>query len=124
MTVFDLESTFLALNGGGVATDLPGDDFMARLGHCPADMAYLVGVYQLTTDWPHWEMHPKGHEVLVFLEGRFELTLEQDGQRRVVEVGAGSTLVIPPGAWHIARVLEPGRMLGMTYGEGTEHRPR
>jgi hypothetical protein len=33
-------------------------------------------------------------------------------------------VVIPPGAWHIARVLEPGRMLGVTFGEGTQHRPR
>ncbi len=69
-------------------------------------------------------MHPHGHEILVFLEGRIEMTLEQDGQRRVVEVGPGQTLVVPPGAWHIARILEPGRMLGITYGEGTQHRPK
>ena len=120
----DLEQVFLSLNGGGRADALPGEHFGIRLSHAPADMAYLVGVHPLTADWPHWEMHPKGHEVLVFLEGRVEMTLEQDGQRRVVEVGPGSTLVIPPGAWHTARVIEPGRMLGITYGEGTQHRPR
>ena len=124
MMPLDLEQVFLALSPDGRADELPGEHFGIRLSHAPADMAYLVGVYPFTADWPHWEMHPKGHEVLVFLEGRLEMTLEQDGQRRVVEVGPGSTLVIPPGAWHIARVLEPGRMLGLTYGEGTQHRPR
>jgi mannose-6-phosphate isomerase-like protein (cupin superfamily) len=121
---FDLEQAFLSLNGAGRADVLPGAHFGARLSKAPPDMAYLVGVYPFDVDWPHWEMHPKGHEVLVFIEGRLEMTLEQDGQVSVVEVGPGATLVIPPGAWHIARVLEPGRMLGVTFGEGTQHRPR
>ena len=121
---FDLEQTFLALTGQGGAQALEGAHFGERLSKAPADMAYLVGVYPFAADWPHWEMHPNGHEVLVFLEGRLEMTLEQDGARRTVEVGPGSTLVIPPGAWHTARVIEPGRMLGITYGDGTQHRPR
>ena len=124
MTPIDLEQVFLALSPDGRADQMPGEHFGERLSHAPADMAYLVGVHPFTEDWPHWEMHPKGHEILVFIEGRLEMTLEQDGQRRVVEAGPGSTLVIPPGAWHIARIIEPGRMLGITYGEGTEHRPR
>ena len=122
--VLDLEQAFLSLTGDGRADALAGAHFGERLAKAPADMAYLVGVHPLTADWPHWEMHPKGHEILVFLEGRVEMTLEQDGKRRVVEVGPGSTLVIPPGAWHTARVIEPGRMLGITYGDGTQHRPR
>jgi mannose-6-phosphate isomerase-like protein (cupin superfamily) len=121
---FDLEQTFLALTGAGRADALSGEHFGARLAKAPADMAYLVGVYPFDADWPHWEMHPNGHEVLVFLEGRMEITLEEDGARRTVEVGPGSTLIVPPGAWHIARVIQPGRMLGITFGEGTQHRPK
>jgi mannose-6-phosphate isomerase-like protein (cupin superfamily) len=121
---FDLEQAFLSLSSGGRVDVLPGEHFGVRLSKAPADMAYLVGVYPLTADWPHWEMHPNGSEVLVFLAGRVEMTVEEDGRRRTVEVGPGSTVVIPPGAWHIARVLEPGRMLGVTFGEGTQHRPR
>ena len=124
MTPIDLEQVFLALSADGRADALLGEHFGARLSKAPPDMAYLVGVYPFDADWPHWEMHPKGHEVLIFLEGRLELTIEADGQRRAVEVGRGATLVIPPGAWHIARVLEPGRMIGVTFGEGTQHRPR
>ncbi len=123
MIPIDLEQVFLALSPDGRADELAGEHFGVRLSKAPADMAYLVGVYPFTADWPQWEMHPKGHEVLVFLDGRLEMTLEQDGQRHVVSVGPGSTLVVPPGAWHIARVIEPGRMLGVTFGEGTLHRP-
>ena len=121
---FDLEQTFLSLTGSGRADALTGAHFGERLGKAPADMAYLMGIYPFDADWPHWEMHPNGHEVLVFLEGRGEMSLEEAGERRTVSVGPGSTLVVPPGAWHIARVIEPGRMLGVTFGEGTEHRPR
>ena len=85
--ILDLEQTFLSLTGDGRADLLPGEHFGVRLSHAPADMAYLVGVYPFTDDWPHWEMHPKGHEILVFLEGRLEMTLEENGRRRVVEVG-------------------------------------
>lgn len=120
----DLRQVFLSLTGEGRADVLAGAHFGERLAQAPADMAYLVGVYPFAADWPHWEMHPKGHEVLVFLEGRLEMTLEEGGEQRTVEAGAGSTLVIPPGAWHIARIIEPGQMLGITFGDGTEHRPR
>jgi mannose-6-phosphate isomerase-like protein (cupin superfamily) len=120
---FDLETVYLALTGDGRASELAGASFMERLMKAPPDMAWLVGVYPLTTDWPQWEMHPKGHEVLVMLEGRVEMTIDQGGTVSTQMMETGSTLVMPPGAWHRARVLEPGRMVGITYGEGTEHRP-
>ncbi len=121
---FDLEQTYLSLAGNGRAETLAGAHFGERLAKVPSDMAYLVGVYPFAADWPHWEMHPKGHEILVILDGRLEMTFEEEGARRTVEAEPGSTLMVPPGAWHIARILEPGHMLGITYGEGTEHRPR
>ena len=120
----DLEQTFLALTGGGRADVLAGAHFGERLSKAAPDMAYLVGVYRFEADWPHWEMHPQGHEVLVILEGRLEMTLEEHGVRRTIDAGAGETMIVPPGAWHIARIIEPGRLLGVTYGDGTQHRPR
>ncbi len=120
----DLQHVFLSLTGEGRADVLAGAHFGERLAQAPADMAYLVGVYPFAADWPHWEMHPKGHEVLVFLEGRLEMTLEEGGERRTVEAGAGRDHQGRTGAWHIARIIEPGQMLGITFGDGTEHRPR
>lgn len=119
----DLASVFLSLNPEGRADALEGAHFGERLGRAPADMAYLVGIHPLTADWPHWEMHPKGSEVLVFLEGEVEMSLDDGQTVKLAHVSAGQTLVVPPGVWHRARVLEPGRMLGITYGEGTAHRP-
>jgi hypothetical protein len=123
MSALDLASTYLAIDGRGGAVELPGESFMERLGHAPADMAWLVGVYPQTGDWGHWEMHPKGHEVLVMLDARLEITLDKDGVLSTLVADPGSTVVVPPGAWHRARVLQPGRMLGVTFGEGTQHRP-
>ncbi len=124
MTEFDLQSTFLALDGqGGVAVLPVGPDFWQTLDQNPEAKGSLVGVYPMTVDWNHWEMHPKGDEVLVLLDGRLELTLELDGGERRVQMSPGATCVVPAGAWHTARVLEPGRLLGITFGEGTAHRP-
>ena len=123
MNAFDLEQVYLSLNRSGSAVELPGADFMERLVHSPADMAYLVSITHQDADWPHWERHPKGDEVLVMLEGRLELVLDVDGVESCCPFSAGQTVVVPAGAWHRARVLEPGRMLALTYGEGTDHRP-
>ncbi len=124
MTDFDLQSTFLALDGqGGVAVLPVGPEFWQTIGSNPRARGSLVGIYPMTVDWDHWEMHPKGDEVLVMLDGRLELRIERDGQESRVEMGPGATCVVPAGAWHTARVLQPGRLLGITYGEGTSHRP-
>jgi len=36
--------------------------------------------------------------------------------------GSGA-VVVPRGVWHTARVRVPSRMLHVTRGEGTAHRP-
>ena len=123
MTPFDLERVFLSLNPSGMAVELPGETFFERLEVAPTDMAYLVSVTSHRADWPHWEMHPRGDEVLVLLEGRLEMVFDRDGAQTLHAFEAGQTLIVPAGVWHRARVLEPGRMLGLTCGEGTEHRP-
>ena len=42
---------------------------------------------------------------------------------REITLGAGRLLVIPKGVWHTAKVGEPARLLAITAGLGTEHRP-
>ena len=124
MTSFDLEKTFLALDGRGGVASLPlGPEFWATISSNPAARGTMVGVYPMTVEWPNWEMHPKGDEVLVLLSGRLEVILDEGGSERRISMTAGSTLVVPAGAWHRALVPEPGQLLGITFGEGTEHRP-
>ena len=53
-------------------------------------------------EWPpHWEMHPKGDELLHVLEGEVEVELlQRSGRRRRTTVRAGSFFVVPRGLWH------------------------
>jgi mannose-6-phosphate isomerase-like protein (cupin superfamily) len=51
--------------------------------------------------------HRATEEIYFVLAGRGEM--EVDGERR--EVGPGDAVLIPPGAWHEIRALEPLRFL-------------
>ena len=44
------------------------------------------------------------------------------GERRVA-LASGQACLVPRGVWHRVVVREPGRLLFVTYGEGTQHRP-
>ncbi len=123
MTRFDLEQTYLSLDGrGGVATH-PVEGFWETVDSNPAIKENLVGVYAGKADWPHWEMHPNGDEVLVLLEGSMTMLFERaDGETRR-ELTAGSTLIVPAGTWHRALISAPTKLLGITYGSGTQHKP-
>ncbi len=121
---FDLETTYLALDGKGEVTPMPvTPEFWATIESSPAASRSMIGVYPVESDWPHWEMHPEGAEILVLIDGRIDMMLEENGAQRVAPMSAGTTLVVPAGAWHRALVREPGRLMAVTYGPGTEHRP-
>ncbi len=121
---FDLETTYLALDGKGEVIPMPvTPDFWMAIDSSPAASRSMIGVYPVETDWPHWEMHPEGAEILVLIDGELDMLLEEDGAQRVAPMAAGTTLIVPAGAWHRALVRAPGRLLAVTYGPGTEHRP-
>jgi mannose-6-phosphate isomerase-like protein (cupin superfamily) len=84
---------------------------------------WLVGIYAVEDDWQTWEMHPEGDEVLILLEGACDMILDEGGRQRTVSLEAGRAFVMPRGAWHRQVVRAPGRMLGITCGRGTQHRP-
>jgi mannose-6-phosphate isomerase-like protein (cupin superfamily) len=124
MPKFDLETTYLSLDGQGRVAAHPVDDqFWATVETNTDLLANLVGVYPGDADWPHWEMHPDGEEILVLLDGRMTMILDEAGVERRVELAPGSTLVVPRGVWHRALMSEPSRLLAITYGQGTQHRP-
>ena len=83
----------------------------------------LVAMHRFDGDWPTWEMHPRGDEVVCLLSGRAEMRLRDGGRERSVLLDApGAFVVVPRGAWHTARIGEPTSMLFITPGEGTENR--
>ena len=124
MPSFDLERTYLALDGAGSVTPLPvGPDFWKTITGNPAASGTLVTVNTSEGDWKHWEMHPKGDEVLVLLEGEMQVVFERPKGNETHDMHPGSTLVVPAGVWHRARAQRNARMLFITFGAGTSHKP-
>ncbi len=118
---FELTSTYVHLTDEGVAETLPlTSDFWPEVMAGKRRLAgWLVTCSPQTRDWPTWEMHPAGHEILVLLSGEMDLLLmEPAGQRRVA-LSPGSSFIVPPGTWHTARVKGPGELLAITAGRGT-----
>ena len=85
----------------------------------------LVSMHTFTEGWPSWEMHPKGHEVVICTAGEMLLTQEfPDGTREKTTLRAGEYAINDPGVWHIADVAGSATAVFITAGEGTQHRPR
>jgi mannose-6-phosphate isomerase-like protein (cupin superfamily) len=119
----ELERTYLSLDGQGQVRTHPANGFWETVDTNPDLLGTLVAGFVSTEDWPHWEMHPAGEEVIVLLEGRMTMILDEPAGERRVEMTPGSTCIVPRGVWHRALVPQASRFLGLTYGAGTTHRP-
>lgn len=85
----------------------------------------LVSLYRFEEPWDVWEMHPKGDELVVCLEGSMTLHQEMpDGSTATATLGPGDYAINPPGAWHTADIEKQATALFITAGEDTQHRPR
>ena len=86
----------------------------------------LVSMFTFSESWGSWEVHPRGHEIVICTAGALRLIQEHpDGRREEVELRPGEYAVNPPGVWHTADVLMgPVMAVFITAGEGTDHRPR
>jgi len=131
----DLTKNYLLLEPDGAAVLLPGGgDFWSQLmsGNAidsgirrlmSSQKGRLLAALSMGADWTNWEMHPEGYEVLFMLEGKATFVLDLSDGLREVALNTGHLLVIPQGVWHTARVNEPARLLAITAGSGTQHRP-
>lgn len=126
--VHDLASTYLHLGPDGTSVPLAVDDrFWIDLGEGRFDHlgpGRLVSHGVSTEDWPVWEMHPAGEEVVCLLSGAIDFVTFVDGTERITTMDrAGSFVVVPRGTWHTARVRKTAALLFITAGDGTDHRP-
>lgn len=128
---FDLEHVYVHLGLGATAERL--DDFAwdeEALSAYEAAHAgdgvdgRLVVLGRSSADWTVWERHPAGDELVVLVEGRMTLVQERDGAEVRIPMVAGTAAINPKGVWHTADVDEPARVLYVTPGLGTGHRPR
>ena len=125
MADFDLQTTYLSLDGAGAVKAHPGGDAFWNSVAANADIGgTLITVMDGEGDWPHWEMHPEGGEVLVRLEGSGRVMFEHpDGRIETHAMAPGVTLVVPAGVWHRGLDQRGLKMMFITYGAGTTHRP-
>ena len=128
---FDLSEIYVHLGLGARAEPLPdfawNSESLARYQadhETDGDDGRLVMIGPAEATWTSWERHPAGDEVVVALSGRQTLIQEIDGHQRRIELHAGQAAINPRGVWHTADVHEPGSVLFITPGRGTEHRPR
>ncbi|AXA91291.1 cupin [Massilia sp. YMA4] len=121
----DPQSTYVHLGEDGAATPLSAAGFWDMPA---ADAARFGGGWTITEftfsdDWSNWERHPAGDEFVYLLAGAADLWLELNGALRIVALQGSGAVLVPRGTWHTARIKAPSRMLFVTRGEGTEHRP-
>ena len=84
----------------------------------------LISSFAFDSDWPTWEMHPVGDEVVCLLSGRVTLVLDRGAAPEEVELREpGAYVVVPKGTWNTARTSVPTKMLFVTPGQGTENKP-
>jgi mannose-6-phosphate isomerase-like protein (cupin superfamily) len=122
MARFDLEDEYLSLDGQGGLARHPVEGFWETVEDNPTLKGTLISAYVTEGDWPNWEMHPEGEELLVQLDGCMTLILDEPGGERRIEMRTGATAVVPRGVWHTARAQGLSRFLAITYGAGTQHR--
>jgi mannose-6-phosphate isomerase-like protein (cupin superfamily) len=124
-----LSETYVHLRDGGGPAPLVSltPEFWTEIGtRSELHRGRLVMVFTFTRDWSTWEVHPAADELVVLLAGSMDLVLEEaDGGQRVIPLREpGSCVVVPQGAWHTANVPHVATALHITWGEGTENRPR
>jgi hypothetical protein len=84
---------------------------------------YLVTTQSFSQNWPLWEMHPQGDEIVVLIGGSLDLILEKKTGNKIVPLREpGAWALVPKGHWHTARVHALSVVLFITAGEGTQHR--
>lgn len=82
----------------------------------------LISAHHFSEDWPTWEFHPAGDELVVLLSGRAEFLLRRDsGDESIVLKDPGAYVIVPKNTWHTARIAEATSMLFVTPGEGTRN---
>jgi len=121
---FSLNATYVHLRPDDSALAMKGGaEFWAGIeDRRDLEEGRLMGASRQTADWDHWERHPAGEEILTLLSGELEIVLQTEAGERAV-LAAGQTLVIPAGVWHRGIVRQPGDLMFVTAGAGTEHRP-
>ena len=123
----DFSSTYLRLRADASIEPLTVDNTLwqritsGQLGdfHCE----FLIACGSCDADWPMWEMHPNGDEIVSLLSGSVTFLLQEAQGTQTIELDKnGEYVLVRKGTWHTAKTRGACRMLFLTPGEGTQHR--
>jgi mannose-6-phosphate isomerase-like protein (cupin superfamily) len=125
---FSLTSTYVHLDGG-TAERIPVDEtFWPRVisGERPLP-GWLVASFEFADTDPdaptsHSEVHPRGDEIHICLEGAMTAILEHAEGLEKIDFTVGESCLVPAGTWHRLIAREPSRIVSLTYGDGSQHR--
>jgi hypothetical protein len=124
----DLSSTYLRLRFDASVEPLTVDDTFwqritsGQLGDFHNE--FLIACGSCDADWPMWEMHPNGDEIVCLLSGSVTFLLQEAQGIQTIDLdSSGKYVLVRKGIWHAAKTRGPCRMLFITPGEGTQHRP-
>jgi mannose-6-phosphate isomerase-like protein (cupin superfamily) len=130
----NLKDTYVFLRDGGSAPLVPSGGFWQELmsgqpkspgvALVAGGDGWLLAKYSIDRDAQAWELHPAGDELLTMLVGEMDVVFERAGAEVTVSLQPGQTCLVPRGMWHRQVVRRSGEYLGITYGKGTQHRPR
>ena len=82
----------------------------------------LISSHQFSEDWPTWEMHPNGDELVILLSGEAEFLIHVEELAQRIQLSKpGESVIVPKGCWHTALVASSASMLFVTPGEGTRN---
>ena len=122
----DPSEHYVHLTAAGSAEVVPGGEQFWSRPESETEhfgQGWLISEFECSSDWSSWEMHPNADEFVYLLSGSVELLLEEAAGVKSVALAGRGAVVVPKGIWHTAKVLAPSRMLFVTMGSGTQHRP-
>ncbi|MFJ7255015.1 cupin domain-containing protein [Streptomyces sp. NPDC098085] len=88
--------------------------------------AWQIATFHVETDADvhadHWEMHPEAEEAVCCLTGGIRLHFRPtgpDGTEEMVQLQAGTAVIVPRGRWHRLELDAPSDLMSITLRHGT-----
>jgi mannose-6-phosphate isomerase-like protein (cupin superfamily) len=123
MSAFDFAGVVATLLADGSSAVVPSGGGPVRVD------GFTVGVVQMDRPPPHrGELHPDGDELLYLVSGQAEVVLDDGTQDRTGTetrhaLTAGQAFLVPRDTWHRLLFTAPVRLLHITPGPQSAHRP-
>ena len=120
------EDQYVHLAPDGSASVVPGGEAFWSLQleeMAKFEQGWLITEFVCHEDWKNWEMHPEAEEFVYLLNGRIDFLQETPQGVTTTRIDGRGAVLVARGVWHTARVYTPSRMLFVTMGAGTQHKP-